>query len=81
VCPVSALTGEGVAALSRRIAGLLDAPRHDHRLTLPFSAGRRRAWLHAEGVVEEEVTGEEGWTLSLRWTDRQAHRFRTLAPG
>jgi GTP-binding protein HflX len=76
VLPVSALTGEGVDGLLARIAGLLDEERHEDLVELAFSEGRKRAWLHEQGVVLAEETGEAGWRLQLRWTARQAERFR-----
>lgn len=78
VLPVSALTGEGVAALLARISGLLDEERTEAQVVLAFAEGRKRAWLHAEGVVLEEATEEDGWHLRLRWTARQEARFRTV---
>jgi GTP-binding protein HflX len=76
VLPVSALTGEGVDGLLARIAGLLDEERHEDLVELAFSEGRKRAWLHEQGVVLAEETGEAGWRLQLRWTARQSERFR-----
>lgn len=76
VLPVSALTGEGVDGLLARIAGLLDEERHEDLVELAFSEGRKRAWLHEQGVVLAEETGEAGWRLQLRWTAPQAERFR-----
>lgn len=76
VMPVSALTGEGLPALLARIAGLLDEERRDEVIELGFQDGRKRAWLHEQGVVVAEETGEAGWRLQLRWTVRQAERFQ-----
>ena len=76
VMPVSALTGEGLPALLARIAGLLDEERRDEVIELGFQDGRKRAWLHEQGVVVAEETGETGWRLQLRWTARQAERFQ-----
>ena len=80
VMAVSALTGEGVAALLARIDGTLAEERHSVPLMVPFSDGRRHAWLHAEGVVLDEAPGEHGWALTVRWTERQAARFAALSP-
>ncbi len=76
VMPVSALTGEGLPALLARIADLLDEERRDEVIELGFQDGRKRAWLHEQGVVVAEETGEAGWRLQLRWTARQAERFQ-----
>ena len=78
VLAVSALTGEGVAELLDRISQAFDEETTQRELTLPFSEGKRHAWLHAQGVVEAESQDESGWTLSLRWTARQEKRFRDL---
>lgn len=78
VLAVSALTGEGLDPLLDKISGVFDEEKTERVLTLGFSDGKRRAWLHGEGVVEAEEQGEDGWTLTLRWTPRQEKRFRDL---
>lgn len=78
VMPVSALTGEGIAPLLARIAGLLDEERREEVLDLPFAEGRKHAWLHGQGIVLAEETGEQGWRVTVRWTERQAQRFRSI---
>ena len=79
---VSALTGEGlddlIAAIDAHLAEALDEPRHEAVVTLPFSDGRSRAWLHEAGVVEGEDSTEDGLRLRLRWTDRQKAAFEAL---
>ena len=78
VVALSAISGEGMAtfleAVSQRLVGL----RHETRLVLPFSEGRKRAWLHEEGVIEAEEQTEEGFVLTVLWTDRQEQKFRGL---
>lgn len=79
---VSALTGEGlddlVAAIDMRLAEVLDEPRHAATLVIPHQDGRRRAWLHAAGVVEAEQAAEDGQHLRVLWTDRQRIAFDAL---
>ena len=75
---ISALTGEGTEALWAKAAAALDAPRTRVDLVLPYADGRRRAWLHDQGVVEAEVEAEDGLHLTVNWTDRQAARWRSL---
>jgi len=75
---ISALTGEGVEGLMAAIAAALAEPRHPAVLELGFAEGRRRAWLHAEGVVEAETETPDGWRLDVRWTPRQADRFAAV---
>jgi GTP-binding protein HflX len=78
VIAVSALTGEGLDALLAAVTRVLDAERTEDELVLPFAEGRRRAWLHAEGVVTRERQEEEGHRLTVRWTARQKARFEAL---
>ncbi len=78
IIAVSALTGQGFDALLAAVTGTLDAERTEAELVLPFSEGRRRAWLHAEGVVTDEHEAEDGHRLTVRWTARQKARFEAL---
>ena len=81
VVALSALTGEGVPTLLDRVSVALEEETVERQLVLGFDDGRRRAWLHAEGVVTAETEGEDGFHLSLRWTPRQEKRFRELCGG
>ncbi len=75
---VSALTGEGLAALLDAIEEQLGSERFPAELTLPFSDGRRRAWLYENGVVTGEEDAEAGHRLHLLWTARQKAAFEAL---
>ncbi|MDE3078801.1 MAG: GTPase HflX [Paracoccaceae bacterium] len=74
----SALTGEGLDGLLDAVNRHLDEERSERVFTLPFSDGRRRAWLHEEGVVTAEDQVEDGYRLTVNWTARQEKRFRDL---
>ncbi|MCX7288139.1 MAG: GTPase HflX [Rhodobacterales bacterium] len=78
VFAVSALTGEGVPALLHGVSLAFDEAKSDQILMLPFSEGRKRAWLHQQDVVTAETEDEDGYHLTLRWTARQEKRFRDL---
>ena len=75
---VSALSGEGLPALLDAIEARLAEEKIETTLDLPFAEGRRRAWLHDQGVVQAETQTDDGWHLSLRWTRTQEGRFREL---
>ncbi len=78
VFPISALTGEGVAGLLDAISGAFDEEKTEAVLNLTFAEGRKRAWLHAEGVVADEAQTDDGWTIRVAWTDRQQGRWREV---
>ena len=75
---VSALTGEGLAPLLDAIEERLGSERFPAELALPFSDGRRRAWLYENGVVTGEEDTQEGHRLRLLWTARQKAAFEAL---
>ena len=77
----SALTGEGMGPLLDHVAETLSGRRVRARVRLGHEEGRRRAWLYEQGVVEGETRDEEGSTLDLRWTEKQAEAFATTAGG
>ena len=78
VFAISAVTGEGLGPLLEAIALKLGEGLHYSDLFLPFADGKRRAWVHAQDVVEEETAEEEGYRLRVYWTDRQEKRYRDL---
>lgn len=78
VFPVSALTGEGIDRLLAEISRSFDEEKSEARLHLGFAMGKRRAWLHGEGVVTAETQDEEGWQISVLWTARQEKRFQEV---
>ncbi|MCB2127003.1 MAG: GTPase HflX [Rhodobacteraceae bacterium] len=75
---VSALTGDGLAPLLDAIETALGSERFPADLTLPFSEGRRRAWLYENGVVTGEEETAKGHRLHVRWTARQKAAFEAL---
>ncbi len=75
---LSALTGQGVPELLDSIERALDDERTRKTVTLPYEAGRERAWLYEQGVIERESPSEEGLRLTVNWTERQARAFRDL---
>ena len=68
---ISATSGEGLTELHGAISAHLADVHTVETLTLPFSEGRKRAWLFEQGVVENETQSEDGWALTLRWSSRQ----------
>jgi len=75
---ISALTGEGLPELLAQIALKLQGVRHTDVLHLEFSQGKQRAWLFKEEVVQSEEQTDEGFELTVRWTDLQKARFEKL---
>jgi GTPase len=75
---MSAVTGEGVDDLLNSVSEVMDAERRELQLVLPYADGRRRAWLHEQGVVEDEQAGEDGYTATVKMTARQSATFEAL---
>ncbi|MBC7476697.1 MAG: GTPase HflX, partial [Pseudorhodobacter sp.] len=75
VFPISALTGDGLSALTDAISLTFELTKTTETLTLPFAQGRQQAWLHGEGVVDSETQTEDGWEIQVTWTQRQKQRY------
>ncbi|WP_428539486.1 GTPase HflX [Profundibacter sp.] len=75
---VSAITGQGIEELLNAITAALTDPKTERELLIPFSDGRKRAWLFQEGVVTHEDQTEEGFKLTVLWTARQEKNFREM---
>ncbi|WP_424943399.1 GTPase HflX [Aliiroseovarius crassostreae] len=75
---LSALTGEGFGDLLDAVEAKLDAPRETIELRLGFAEGKQRAWLFAQGVVDAEDQDENGWNLTVTWTERQKADYAAL---
>lgn len=75
---ISAVTGEGIDGLLDEIAKRLQGDLTIETLSLPFSAGKSRAWLFAEGVIEAEEQTENGFELTVKWSAKQAAQFKKL---
>ena len=78
VFPISALTGEGLDALTDAISHAFEEVKRQETITLTFAQGREHAWLHREGVVSQESQTEDGWQIEVIWTERQAQRYTAL---
>ncbi len=77
---VSAQTGEGVDELRAAIAGAVAQSKFEQALTVPFSGGAARAWLHEAGVILSEETDEYGWQAQVVWRQIDADRFSNQFP-
>jgi GTP-binding protein HflX len=75
---ISALTGEGLDALLQAMAERIAAVRVSAELHLGFDEGRKRAWLYQQDVVTDERQDEDGFEISVLWTQKQADRFAAL---
>jgi len=78
ICPISALTGEGVDGLVTMVSATLTAGDRLHRIDLPASDGFRLAWLHEHGRVEQVQSEGAVQHVAVRLSARAWGRFQTL---
>ncbi|WP_417269775.1 GTPase HflX [Celeribacter sp.] len=78
VFAISAVTGEGVKPLLDAVSAYFEEDKIERDLIVPYSEGKKRAWLFAEGVVQSEAANEEGYALKVLWTPRQEKQFRDM---
>ncbi len=76
---MSALTGEGIEGLFAAIDTALAEPVRRDEVKLPFEQGRARAWLFENKLVKRERQRDDGFRLSVEWTDKQKRQFEQLA--
>ncbi|MDA8747507.1 GTPase HflX [Litoreibacter sp.] len=74
----SALTGDGMDALLAAISHEATETTTDEVLSLPFDAGKKRAWLFEQEVVTKEGATEDGFALHVTWSATQKARFEKL---
>jgi GTPase len=79
VVTLSALTGEGVAALETRISAALTAGRTRYRIELDPADGAGSAWLHAHGAVETDERSDDGAVVTVLLSEADYARFRSRA--
>ena len=75
---VSALTGQGLDDLLAAVSQILTPELHFETLSVAYSNGKGRAWLFEEGVIVEESADETGYIFKVKWTARQANKYRNL---
>jgi GTP-binding protein HflX len=73
---ISALSGEGVDALSQLLSDRLTSSHRIRQIALGMADGAALAWLHANGAVEEEKINGEQITLKVRLSDVDFARFQ-----
>jgi GTP-binding protein HflX len=74
---VSALTGEGVEDLRRRVAERLLAGARVHSISLPAGDGGAIAWLHQHGEVLDQTMEGETLTMDVRLSPDEWDRFQS----
>ena len=78
ILALSALTGEGLPQFLEAVKQRLETETTVETVTLPFDQGHRRAWLFERGLVEEERETEDGFALTVRWSEQQKRTFETV---
>jgi len=81
---MSAVTGEGVAALEAELAHLLTGGAVEVTFLMPTRDGRRMAWLHAHGEVLAVEDGGEGADgpmrrVTVRLNPKELGQFSSLS--
>lgn len=76
---ISATEGTGLPELLDAIALHLQGARSEETVHLDFADGRKRAWLFAQDVVQGETQDEDGFHLTVFWTEKQKAQFATVS--
>jgi GTP-binding protein HflX len=78
VIAVSSISGYGMQDFVVAVEEALKGKIITETLVLPYSEGRKRAWLFERSLVEAERQGENGFELDLRWKAKDRAQFQTI---
>ena len=78
VCCLSALNGDGVSNLIEKIRNLIEPEKFSETLFFPFEFGKKRAWLHENGVVVNEVFKDVGYEIEVIWSAWQKAKYKSF---
>jgi len=78
VCCLSALNGDGVSILIEKIRNLIEPEKFSETLFFPFEFGKKRAWLHENGVVVNEVFKDVGYEIEVMWSAWQKAKYKSF---
>ncbi|MBW4708831.1 GTPase HflX [Roseobacter sp. YSTF-M11] len=78
VFAISALTGEGIEALLAAVTEKVQGRKRLVDLSLGFADGKKRAWLFAHELVEQERQTDDGFEITVRWTAQQEAQYARL---
>ncbi|MEO1541161.1 MAG: GTPase HflX [Pseudomonadota bacterium] len=72
---ISALTGDGLDALTTEIEAALSEPVTPARFSVPVSDGAAMAWLNAERVLTSSELTEDRFDVEVSWSEKQRAQF------
>ena len=78
IVPISALTGKGVLTLLENIKDQLGPEKFSEKLFIPFEFGKKKAWLHENGIIIKEFYTDSGFELEVMWSDQQKKFYYSL---
>ena len=78
IVPISALTGKGVLTLLKNIKDQLGPEKFSEKLFIPFEFGKKKAWLHENGIIIKELYTESGFELEVMWSDQQKKFYDSI---
>ena len=79
ICILSATANEGISMLTKKIKNSFQPKKLSETLVVPFEFGDRRAWLHENGVVVNEIYTDAGFKFDVTWSDQQKAKFHSFA--
>ena len=78
-CAISATTNEGISTLIKEIKSKIELQKFSESLIIPFEFGDRKAWLHENGVVVNELYTDVGFKIEVMWSHQQKAKYYSFA--
>ena len=76
---ISATTNEGISTLIKEIKSKIELQKFSEALIIPFEFGDRKAWLHENGVVVNELYTDVGFKIEVMWSHQQKAKYYSFA--
>jgi GTP-binding protein HflX len=79
ICSLSALTGEGTSNLIEEIKTQIEPQKFSETLLVPFELGNKKAWLHENDVIVNELCTDLGFKFEVFWSAKQKAKYYSVS--
>ena len=79
ICSLSAFTGDGTSNLIEEIKTQIEPQKFSETLLVPFELGNKKAWLHENDVIVNELCTDLGFKFEVFWSAKQKAKYYSVS--
>ena len=79
ISAISSLTHDGITSFIKAVKRKIEPKKFFDTLIVPFEFGDRKAWLHKNGVVVNEIYTNDGFKFEVNWTADQKAKYQFIS--